>query len=175
MNRKTAIFCALATLSVVCFAKGVLPSQVYRFGLTNEQIDDLFAKHPKAELRLTTKDWRAMRYELHRFNNMTNYVEEIGNSNDCAKVLLRLTDTTEALNASNGVLRVMVRNATERAEAAEYDAHTLHELQKAAKRTEKNLNKVIKEIEKAKKKATTDEEAALYTAIINILQGNDPN
>ena len=173
--RKYIVIVTAAMLAACCFGKGLLPSQVHRRGLDNWQIDDILAKHPTAVLRISAADWRGMRYQLHRFNNMTNYVEEIGSSNDCAKVLLRLTDATEQLTASNGVLRVMVAEATARADAAEYDAHTLHELQKSAKRTEKNLEKVIKELEKAKKKASSDEEAALYTAIINILQGNDPN
>lgn len=173
--RKYIVIVTAAMLAACCFGKGLLPSQVHRRGLDNWQIDDILAKHPTAVLRISAADWRGMRYQLHRFNNMTNYVEEIGSSNDCAKVLLRLTDAKEQLTASNGVLRVMVAEATARADAAEYDAHTLHELQKAAKRTEKNLSKVIKTLEQAKKKASSDEEAALYTAIINILQGNDPN
>lgn len=173
--RKYIVIVTAAMLAACCFGKGLLPSQVHRRGLDNWQIDDILATHPTAVLRISAADWRGMRYQLHRFNNMTNYVEEIGSSKDCDKVLLRLTDATEQLTASNGVLRVMVAEATERADAAEYDAHTLHELKKAAKRTEKNLSKVIKELEKAKKKASSDDEAALYTAIINILQGNDPN
>lgn len=58
---------------------------------------------------------------------------------------------------------------------ARNEAKALKDMQKAAKRTEKKLSNVIKELKKAKKKASSDEEAALYTAIINILQGNAPN
>ena len=53
---------------------------------------------------ITAQDWAAMKYQLCRFDNMTNYVEEIGGSNDCARVLLRLHDRGEELASSNSVL-----------------------------------------------------------------------
>lgn len=57
----------------------------------------------------------------------------------------------------------------ERAEAAEAEAKPLRDLKKAAKRAEKNLSKVIKAIEQAKKKASDEDEAALYDLLISIL------
>ena len=49
------------------------------------------------------------------------------------------------------------------------DAKTTREIRKAAKRAEKNLSKVIKAIEQAKKKASDEDEAALYDLLISIL------
>ena len=127
--KKIVAVCAVLVCGAV-FARGILPSMVYRRGLTNEQIDQILARHPDAQLRITAQDWRGMQYQLHRFGNMTNYVEQIGNSNDCAKVLLRLHDTIEEATATNAFLRAMGRTletrleqATERAQ--EYaDAYT---------------------------------------------------
>ena len=99
----TNLLLALA-ISSTCFAKGILPNMVYRRGLTNEQIDRILEKYPEAQLRITKQDWRGMRYQLFRFHNMTNYVELIGGSNDCARILLQLHDTAETLTASNAVL-----------------------------------------------------------------------
>lgn len=93
-------------ISSTCLAGGILPCQVYRRGLTNEQIDGILATHPDAQLRITAQDWRGMRYQLTRFHNMTNYVEQIGGSNDCSKVLLHLHDVGEELKGSNSTLRV---------------------------------------------------------------------
>lgn len=93
-------------ISSTCLAGGILPCQVYRRGLTNEQIDGILARHPDAQLRITAQDWRGMRYQLTRFHNMTNYVEQIGGSNDCSKVLLKLHDVGEELSKSNSALRV---------------------------------------------------------------------
>lgn len=93
-------------ISSTCLAGGILPCQVYRHGLTNEQIDGILRKYPDVQLWITAQDWRGMRYQLMRFHNMTNYVEQIGNSNDCAKVLLKLHDVGEELSKSNSTLRV---------------------------------------------------------------------
>jgi hypothetical protein len=163
-------------ISSTCLAGGILPCQVYRRGLTNEQIDGILARHPDAQLRITAQDWRGMRYQLTRFQNMTNYVEEIGNSNDCARVLLRLHDTAEDLSRTNSTLRASLSQAVKDMEAwrdaaTEYeaDAKTSQEIRKAVKRAEKNLSKIVKTIEQAKKKASDEDEAALYDLLISIL------
>ena len=163
-------------ISSTCLAGGILPCQVYRRGLTNEQIDGILARHPDAQLRITAQDWRGMRYQLTRFHNMTNYVEQIGGSNDCSKVLLRLHDVGEELSKSNSALRVSLDMADRavdewRETAAQWqaDAKTTREIRKAAKRAEKNLSKIVKTIEQAKKKAESEEEAELYDLLISIL------
>ena len=130
MKKATATALVVLLASLCASAGGLLPTMVQRRGITNEQIDFILAKHPDAELRLTARDWRGMRYQLFRFHNMTNYVEQIGGSNDCAKVLLRLHDTIEEATATNALLRATSRTletrleqATERAQ--EYaDAYT---------------------------------------------------
>ena len=99
-----AVLVANVCVAMVASAKGLLPGMVYRRGLTNEQIDGILEKHPDAQLRITAQDWRGLRYQLYRFHNMTNYVEQIGGSNDCARILLRLHDATETLTASNAML-----------------------------------------------------------------------
>lgn len=180
--RKSIIVVLLLFVALACdmaAAKGILPCQVYRRGLTNEQIDGILARHPDAQLRITAQDWRGMQYQLHRFHNMTNYVEQIGNSNDCAKVLLHLHDVGEELKGSNSTLRVSLDKAVRDAEAwretaAEYeaDAKVTKDIRKAAKRAEKNLSKIVKTIEQAKKKAGSEEETALYDLLIEIL--SDP-
>ena len=163
-------------ISSTCLAGGILPCQVYRRGLTNEQIDGILARHPDAQLRITAQDWRGMRYQLTRFHNMTNYVEQIGGSNDCSKVLLKLHDVGDELSKSNSALRVSLDKAVRDAEAwretaAEYeaDAQATKDIRKAAKRAEKNLSKIVKTIEQAKKKASDEDEAALYDLLIAIL------
>lgn len=62
-----------------------------------------------------------------------------------------------------------------RADSAEHDANIYKAFQKAAKRAEKKLAKVLKEVIKARDKASTEEEVALYTMLIELLQGNEPN
>lgn len=57
-----------------------------------------------------------------------------------------------------------------RAEAAEGDAKAVRDVRKAAKRAEKNLSKIVKTIEQAKKKASTAEETELYDLILAMLK-----
>lgn len=117
---------AVLLAATVCAAKGILPCQVMRRGLTNEQIDFILEKHPDAELRVSAQDWRGMKYQLKRFENMTNYVEQVGGSNDCARLILNLTDDSERLSTSNGFLRIAVRDAERRVRnwAEAYDSAT---------------------------------------------------
>ena len=56
---------------------------------------------------------------------------------------------------------------------AEKDARHAKELQKAAKRAGKNLQKVVKALEHAKKKAASEDEAAVYQGILDILAGGE--
>ena len=117
---RKAIFTLAALAAFAAGANGLLPSMVYRYGLTNEQIDGLLAKHPDAQLRLTAQDWRAMKYQLCRFDCMTNYVAMIGGTNDAARVLLDLHDRAEGLaSVSNALAKAVARIGHERDEAAE--------------------------------------------------------
>ena len=97
-----AVLVADVSIALVASAKGILPCMVYRHGLTPEQIDYIMERRPDSQLRLTAQDWRAMRYQLARFENMTNYVHLIGSTQDCERVLLALDDSVRALaSASN--------------------------------------------------------------------------
>lgn len=117
--RWTSLLFAVAFSSTL-LAKGILPCMVYRHGLTNEQMDDLLTRHPNGTIRVTAQDWRAMRYQLHRFDCMTNYVNLIGSTQDCARVLLYLHDkATELTSATNSFARIRRELEKERDLAAE--------------------------------------------------------
>jgi len=49
------------------------------------------------------------------------------------------------------------------------DAKTTREIRKAAKRAQKNIDKILKTIKQAKKKASDEDEVALYDLLISIL------
>lgn len=122
-----AVLAVNVTVAMVASAKGLLPSMVYRFGLTNEQIDKILEKHPDAQLRITAQDWRAMKYQLCRFDCMTNYVNIIGSTQDCERVLLQLHDRGETLASSNAVLGKAVKSLKASAEAWEASANEWYE------------------------------------------------
>ena len=59
----------------------------------------------------------------------------------------------------------------EQVQSYKLDADMTREMRKKAKKADKNLAKVIKTMEQAIKKATTEEEAELYSFLIELLEG----
>lgn len=76
---------------------------------------------------------------------------------------------------TNAVRRIIgkVQSNTFREQIQSYklDVETVRDMRKKAKKAEKNLEKVLKVLNQAVKKASTEEEAELYQAIINLLEG----
>lgn len=171
-------------LAAAGFADGektfITPEMTYRRGLTDEQYEALWKIGRKPTIEpAAAREWM---FKGMRFSNTTNWLAIVGRTNDFARLSstlstenLTLHDVNDALRDTNSVLVVEIKQAKEIAEAAEYDAEITRSVRKATKRAEKNLEKVIKEMEKAKKKSTTDEETALWTMLINLLNGIDPN
>lgn len=158
----------------------VTPGMVRRNGLTDEQYELLWrqGKHPQITVD-AARDWI---FRASRFQNVTNWLEVIGRTNDFARLVVPTMTTNEMLVATNRTLAVEItyldhtvgKLRTELA-AAESDAEIYRAVRKAASRTEKNLEKVIKALDKARDKAQTKDEAALYSALIAVLRGQSPN
>lgn len=95
-----AVVALAAALSLAAGAKGILPSMVQRHGLTNAQIDYIFEKTPNAELRLTRQDWHAIRFEVCRYRNVTNWVAKVMGQDDFAAMLLSAQEATNTLSTA---------------------------------------------------------------------------
>ena len=171
-----AVLAADILIALTASAKGLLPCMVYRHGLTNEQIDDILARRPDAQLRLTAQDWRAMRYQLHRFDCMTNYVAQIGRTNDAARVLLELHDRAETLATTNAAL-VKVANyavaryneAAERAnEYAEAYAASTNQYWQAVSDFQAALHQAVEERNAATNRATIAEAKVARTEAFKV-------
>lgn len=61
----------------------------------------------------------------------------------------------------------------EKVAAAEGDAKEMRELKKVVKKAGKNLEKVVKTIEKAYEKSSSDEERELYAALLSVINGEE--
>lgn len=180
MKHIYAIIVAGSILGVVASPNFVTPSMMKRNGLTDEQYQQLWAqgKNPKIT-QAAARDWI---FRAHRFANVTNWLEVIGRTNDYARLVYPTITTNEMLTATNRVLAGEVDYLTgtvgrlqDRLAVAETDAEIYRAIQKSAKRTKKNLDKIVKEIEKAKKKAQTEDEIALYNALLAAIRGQSPN
>ena len=165
----------------------VTPNMMKRNGLTDEQYQFFWklGKNPHVDLA-TARDWY---FRSRRYENVTNWLEVIGKTNDFARLVVPTMATNEMLVATNRSIRAINKQLERHVEyltnevavveaklaEAEAEANVTKELRKAAKRTEKNLKKVLKTLEQAKKKATDEDEVELYSALIAILEGKDPN
>lgn len=186
---KLNLIIAFTSLALGAFAspKFVTPDMIKRNGLTDEQYEMLWkqGKHPRIDIA-TARDWV---FRSSRFQNVTNWLEVIGKTNDFARLVVPTMTTNEMLIATNKiicaingrlerdieVLKYEVDEVTKELEEAQSEAAVAKEIRKAAKRTEKNISKVVKELEKAKKKASDEAEKALWTSLIAILEGREPN
>ena len=189
---KRMLFILLAASAIgAASAKGLLPCMVYRRGLTNEQIDFILERHPDAQLRMTAQDWRAMRYQLCRFDCMTNYVELIGGSNDCARVLLQLHDdattawsryatASNLLEKAQSALDIATERAQEYAEAYANATNNLRSVMadymsasNRAVRAEARTASVIAWAEEQRDKAILSTTKAIWQQFIDRLKQED--
>lgn len=184
-------FIFAVAFSSTVLAKGILPCMVYRHGLTNEQMDDLLARHPNGTVRVTAQDWRAMRYQLHRFDCMTNYVHLIGSTQDCERVLLYLhdkaVDLSDATNRLGRIRRELEKErdlAAERArEYADAYATATNSLRAAiadytsasnrAARAEARHNAIVSWAEEQRDKVISPLTKAIWQAFIDRLKKED--
>jgi len=100
---KNAIYICAILLSLTTFGKGFTPEMVMRNGLSDEQIDSVFAARTNAELRLTRQHWMNLQYRLHRFDNMKGWLN-MGIEGKLGDEILRVTDTNKVLVAINSYL-----------------------------------------------------------------------
>ena len=168
---------ALGIAIVVILAAGILLADALpmdwfrkRNGLTDAQVDDIFERNPNAVLRLSRGKWMELKYRLHRFDNMKDWLN-MQIEGKLGDEILRVTDTNRVLVASNATLRVEVARL-------EPEAKELRKAQKAAekaaKNDAKNFEKWIAITKKARDKSSGDM-AEFYDAIIEIAIRSVPN
>ena len=151
----------------------VTPGMIQRNGLTDEQYERLWAQGKRPQITIdAARDWI---FRSARYQNVTNWLDVIGKTNNFARLVVPTMATNETLRTENGNLKTENKHWKHVAEENANDARTAREIRAAAKRTAKNLEKVLEALEQAKKKAETEDEAALYTMLIALLEGKEPN
>lgn len=177
-----AMLGALAVLELNA-APFVTPGMTKRNGLTDEQYRYLWSigKNPKID-QVTARDWM---FKSSRFQNVTNWLDICGKTNDFAKLSYKLQGDNFELEATNAVVveengELWRTNAIVVAEneylietnaVLEVDAKKAQKVQKSAlkakQKDEKNFNKWIEDTEKAKRKSS-EEMAAFYDAVLEL-------
>ena len=143
-----------------------------RNGLTDEQIDGMFGrfKDPNFSVRITRETWNNIKFNTHRYNNVTNWLGVIGRTNNYARLVVPTMATNEVLKvkvgtlfSSNSVLRTEV-------EVLKPYANAMHKVVKAALKAAKNDSKNFEKWRKSSKYI-----AELCDSILEIATGYVPN
>ena len=107
------LFAVLGT--AVCAAPSfVTPAMMKRNGLTDEQYELLWkqGKHPKIDIA-AARDWI---FRASRYNNVVEWLEICGKTNDFAKLSHKLQGDNFALIETNGVLAASINELKRNAE-----------------------------------------------------------
>lgn len=160
-------------LALVCHAAPpfVTPAMMKRNGLTDEQYEMLWqqGKHPQIDVA-TARDWI---FRASRYTNVVEWLEVCGKTNDFARLSHKLQGDNFALIETNGVLTATNRMLTVELADADIYRKAVKEIEKAARKDEKNLAKLRKDLEKYRDKAATEAFAELCGLLLELLPEGD--
>lgn len=107
MKSKFIVLLVGLILGISTYAKGIPTSWIMRNGLTDEQIDEIMETNPNASLRLTKSQWMNLKYRVHRYHNVTNYLSSYikEGTNTFVKTIIDQLDRIDNLNSTNSALR----------------------------------------------------------------------
>lgn len=173
-----AVLFSAAALAASC---ACIPREwCMRNGLTDEQIDGMFGrfKDPDFSIRITRATWNNIKFNTHRYNNVTNWLGVIGRTNNYARLVVPTMETNEVLKVEVGTLSSSNRVLRTEIDVLEPDAKAMRKAakaaEKAAKKDSKNFEKWVKDTEKARSKSSEDM-AEFYDSILEIATGSVPN
>ena len=145
----------------------ITPAMMKRNGLTDEQYELLWkqGKNPHIDVA-TARDWI---FRASRYTNVVDWLEVCGKTNDFAKLSHKLQGDNFALSDTNAVL--VATNHVLKVELFDADIYrkAVKDIEKAARKDEKNLAKLRKDLEKYRDKAKTEAFAELCNALLELL------
>ena len=166
--KKIYIF-GIVGFALVCHAAPpfVTPAMMKRNGLTDEQYEMLWkqGKNPQIDVA-TARDWI---FRASRYTNVVEWLDVCGKTNDFAKLSHKLQGDNFALIETNGVLAATNRVLTVELADADTYRKAVKEIEKAARKDEKNLTKLRKDLEKYRDKAATEAFAELCGLLLELL------
>lgn len=163
--KKIIVLVALALVSSFSIAEEVPTGEAYSNAL---QIVRAYNKAHKKNV-----DAKLAKNEV---KGEREYAKRLGVSDKALKEMKRrllvLNSTTN--RPIEGVIetRAAKSGVREKWKAAEVDAKKARDLEKAAKKSTKAREKIVKTIEQAKKKATDEDEIAFYDSLIAIIEAS---
>ena len=174
--RTIALFAIGNLIGSVCFGAPnfVTPNMLRRNGLTDEQYELLWkqGKNPKIDIA-AARDWI---YKASRYQNVTNWMDVLGTTNNFAKLSYQLQDENFVLEETNKVVKAECAHLAQSNSVLEVELEYTKEyekqvkkIQKAAKKDGKNLEKLRKDLEKYRDKAGTEGFKELCQSLLDLL------
>jgi len=114
---QSVIFLASLAIAAVAAPNFVTPSMIRRNGLTDEQYEELWAagRNPQIDAA-TARDWV---YRASRYSNCTNWLAEIGATNNFAALVVPMQKRCDEFAASNCVISATLAKTQKRFENLE--------------------------------------------------------
>lgn len=81
-----------------------------RNGLTDAQVTKILTTDPNAIIHMNGSTWRNVEYNTARYNNVTNWLSVIGETNDFARLVVPLSQTNAVLTAQVSRLNAKIEN-----------------------------------------------------------------
>lgn len=114
----------LVVVSCFCaFGKGLPPEIVLRNGLSDAQIDAIFASKTNAQLKLTARMWQNMNYRIHRFDNMREWLN-LGIEGKLGDRILEVSDARDYFRDAAKIMSNRWENAQKDIEYLNVIIHT---------------------------------------------------
>lgn len=152
----------------------VTPNMLRRNGLTDEQYELLWkqGKNPKIDIAAA----RAWIYKASRYQNVTNWMDVLGTTNNFAKLSYKLQDENFVLEETNKAVKAECAHLAQSNSVLEVELEyskeyekQVKEIQKAAKKDGKNLEKLRNDLEKYRDKAETEDFKTLCQMLLDLL------
>ncbi len=165
--KKLAFLAVLVSACAFAAPPFVTPAMMKRNGLTDDQYEMLWkqGKNPQIDVA-TARDWI---FRASRYTNVVEWLDVCGRTNDFARLSHKLQGDNFALIETNGVLAATNRVLTVELADADIYRKAVKEIEKAARKDEKNLAKLRKDLEKYRDKASTEAFAELCGMLLELL------
>lgn len=152
----------------------VTSNMLRRNGLTDEQYEFLWkqGKHPNIDIN-AAREWI---YRASRYQNVTNWMDVLGATNNFAKLSYKLQDENFILEETNKAVKAECEHLAQSNSVLEVELEyskeyekQVKQIQKAAKKDGKNLTKLRKDLEKYRDKAETEGFKELCQMLLDLL------
>ena len=165
--KKLAFLAVLVSACAFAAPQFVTPAMMMRNGLTDEQYELLWSqgKHPQIDIA-AARDWI---FRASRYQNVTNWLEVLGRTNDFARLSNVLQAENFAISATNTTLRADLSALYGRYTSATNREAIAEACAAIAEARAARLDTLRAYLEEQRDKAVLPSTKAIYQALIDLI------